>query len=307
MPVHPCSLFPLRMQLLDMVEIVSNQQSAIDWARSRRLLRISIECDVCGRRMTQVPNSVPPDFEAFRCYACDRKKSIRCGSIFFNTNIPLSKALLLLYFFSRNTANSVCCIELDLTDKTVTHWFRLFRKVCVYFFEQIASDEILGGPGLVVEIDESLLSRRKYNRGRLVSKRWVFGAIERRNDGQYRSFVEFVEDRREATLVEIILRRIAPSTTIISDGWAAYRNLRQHGYNHEVINHSENFVDVGNRNVHTQNIENNWKNIKTWLRHKGTNLGESLHEYLFEYQYKKRHAADIFDSLVSHLGMMHTE
>jgi transposase-like protein len=167
-----------------------------------------------------------------------------------------------------------------------------------------ARNEVLGGANSIVEIDESLIARRKYNRGRAISNRWVFGAIERRADGEYRSFVEFVENRREETLLEIIRRRIAPGTTIVSDGWAAYRNLARHNYHHQVINHSANFVDPVNRSIHTQNIENNWKNIKRWLRNKGTNLGSNLHEYLLEYMYKKRHANDVFAAVVSHLVQM---
>ena len=54
--------------------------------------------------------------------------------------------------------------------------------------------------------------------------------IERREDGVYRSFVKFVSNRTEATLLQVIQRGIMPGTTIISDGWAAYRNLDQHGF-----------------------------------------------------------------------------
>ena len=37
---------------------------------------------------------------------------------------------------------------------------------------------IIGGPGSIIEIDESKFGKRKYNQGRYVEGHWVFGGIE---------------------------------------------------------------------------------------------------------------------------------
>ena len=37
----------------------------------------------------------------------------------------------------------------------------------------------IGGPGIVVELDESKFGKRKDNRGKKVKGAWVFGGVER--------------------------------------------------------------------------------------------------------------------------------
>ena len=70
-------------------------------------------------------------------------------------------------------------------------------------------------------------------------------------------FLVSVEKRDKSTLLPIIKQRIKQGTTIVSDGWAAYKTLKSEGYSHQVVNHSQNIVDP-TTGAHTQNIENLW-------------------------------------------------
>ena len=70
----------------------------------------------------------------------------------------------------------------------------------------------------------------------------------------------------------------------MSDSWRAYWNLSKENYTHKVINHSENFVDPSDSEVHTQNIERLWRDIKEWVRRPGiksTFLRQYISRYLF--------------------------
>jgi hypothetical protein len=57
---------------------------------------------------------------------------------------------------------------------------------------------------------------------------------------------------------------IEPGTTIISDCWAAYRDLDAHGYTHHTVNHSIQFVNK-HSGAHTNTIEGTWRHVKALL------------------------------------------
>jgi len=81
------------------------------------------------------------------------------------------------------------------------------RDICSW---QLLQEPIsLGGPGRIVQIDESLLVRAKYNRGHQLRarQRWVFGVY----DPQLKQgFVQLVDDRSADTLLPIIQRTVQP-------------------------------------------------------------------------------------------------
>ena len=53
----------------------------------------------------------------------------------------------------------------------------------------------------IVEIDESVFFKRKYNRGRLINEQWFIGGIKR---GSRNCFIVQVPNRTAATIVSIL-------------------------------------------------------------------------------------------------------
>ena len=76
--------------------------------------------------------------------------------------------------------------------------------------------------------------------------------------------MERVEKMDQATLLPIILRHIAPGSTIMSDKWKSYEILNQDGYSHFTVNYSETFV--AEDGTCTDNIEQIWGELKAKLK-----------------------------------------
>lgn len=295
------------MRYLDLVEVTETHEETISWAKSKGLILSTMQCASCHVDMIIKKFEDAPDFEAFRCPQCHVRRSIRTNSAFAKSKIPLRKIILLAYLWAKDGAVKDVSREMELSGKTVLLWFSNLRRLVVQHTAQAERASIIGGPGMVVELDESVVSKRKYQRGRLVREQWVFGGIQRSTSMVKPFFMELVPNRKQATLLEVIRRRVAAGTTIMTDGWRSYRNLSRHnGYNHFVVNHSVNFVDQTDRNVHTQNVENQWKHLKGWLKKKGSNLGPNISDYLFEYWFKRKND-DAFDAIIRFLSLQLTQ
>ena len=66
-------------------------------------------------------------------------------------------------------------------------------------------DQIIGGPGIVVEVDETKLGKRKYNKGHKVDGVWVLAGIE--HTEKSRIFLVPIEKRDSNTLITAILEQ----------------------------------------------------------------------------------------------------
>ena len=57
--------------------------------------------------------------------------------------------------------------------KNLLKRFQNFRATCTKYVSE--NKKKIGGVGLTVEIDESVVAKRKYHRGRLVKEQWMLG------------------------------------------------------------------------------------------------------------------------------------
>ena len=120
----------------------------------------------------------------------------------------------------------------------------------------------IGGYGCIVEIDESKFVKRKYHKGKARKcEDWILGGICRETG---ECFMRIVKNRNKETLQKYILKYVKPGSVIITDCWAAYKelkNLEGMDYTHYTVNHSETYVDPVT-GAHTNTIEGTWAHCK---------------------------------------------
>jgi hypothetical protein len=248
----------------DLILLIPTPDTAIQFAAERGLLANSSTCQRCNRPRFIRHDAARGDGVIWRCSTCHSAQSIRAGSFFSKSNLSIDKILLFSYGWSRDWSAADCSREAGgLATEAQTDWGMYFRDVCQEEFNRHPA--MIGGYHVdangvmspaVVEIDETLVAKPKYNRGRAPGQRWVFGGVCR---GSKDCFLVTVPDRTRQTLEAAIQAHVLPGTHLLSDGWASYGQIDRIGggiFTHEVIIHEMFFVDPTDDQVHTQSVEN---------------------------------------------------
>jgi len=64
------------------------------------------------------------------------------------------------------------------SDHTKVDYYQFFRDVCSHLVSTPGLFQF-GGPGAgVIQIDESVITKPKYNRGRVIAEKWVLGIYD---------------------------------------------------------------------------------------------------------------------------------
>ena len=130
------------------------------------------------------------------------------------------------------------------------------REVCEVVITE--ESEPIGVEGKKVQIDESKIGRRKYHKGHRVSG---FLEVSKQNHGKALSF-RWISGIK-ILFCQNIQKWIMPGMLIISDCWKSYDKLKELGFGHKKVNHSEKFVSE--TGYHTNKTEGHWHQMKASL------------------------------------------
>lgn len=250
-------------------------------------------CPSCGIIMKLRLNS-----NVFRCSkkTCRKAISIKQGSFFSLHKLSCSKILFLGYLWLNKVPVSSMILMTQCSSSTITEFGSYFRQLVSDSLD--LEDATIGGEGIIVEIDETKLGKRKYHRGHRVEGVWVVGGIERTD--QQKVFLVPVEDRTKDTLKNIISTHVLPGSIIHTDLWKGYSGLNEDGmYEHHTVNHSKYFTDP-QTGVHTNTIEGTWNGLKMSIKPRNRTK-DFVDDHLWEFIWRKKHAINLWLGFIDSL------
>ncbi len=219
----------------------------------------------------------------WQCKDCRKQSSVKVGTIFEDSPIPLTTWLPAMWLIASNK-NGISSYEVmrafGVTQKTA--WFMLHR--IRYAMQDGAQGMFSGG----VEVDETYIGGKarfmhKHKRAEKIKgtggtgKAAVQGLLERHGpDGHSVVKAKVVKNVRRGTVAMEVRQHVAAGSEVYTDALKSYDDLGK-DYIHQVIDHAEKYVEG---QVHTNGIENFWSLLKRAI--KGTYVSvEPFH--LFRY------------------------
>ena len=200
--------------------IFDDPEECLTYLKEKLIIPHELNCIECG---------IDIKIKKYDLFECPNRKY----TIFMNSRLPCNKLLELGYLWLIKMSHGSITKFTGMAETTITRWTHAYRIMITKEIKEMETK--IGGPGIIVEIDESLFWKTKD--GNTV---WVFGGKERTPEKKI--FATIVNDRSQETLLYYIWKYIHPGSIIYSDMWKGYTNIYTRlGIQHHIVNHGHEF------------------------------------------------------------------
>lgn len=265
-----------------------------------RLWKDGVYCPKCGQkeRITTRKGGF------YRCNVCPLDFTVRTGTIFERSHVPLHKWLYAMYLLvtaRKGISSMQLAKEIGITQKSAWFVLQRLREACG------------GGSGMLsgtIEMDEVYIGGKEQNkhmRRRLTGDRPVTGPSSkfavigmRSKEGQVKAIPAIATGA--TALEQLALQFIEKGSIIHTDEYAAYGRLKKN-YIHQTVSHLRG--EYSKNGVTTNGIESVFAVLRRGLHgvyHKASekHIGRYVNEFTFRLNEGnvKRHSLERLDSFI---------
>ncbi len=231
----------------------------------------------------------------YNCKDCRKQFTVRMGTIFEDSHLPLHLWLQIIHLMCASKKGiATRQVQRMLQCSMKTAWFLTHR---IRAAMQDGSLAPMGGPGQIVEIDETQFGKIEGAPKRIPQgggfRNTVLTLVER--SGSARTF--HVEGTRMADLLPVVRANIDPKSTVMTDEHASYNKLGNEFARHATVTHSaDEYVRYTNAVmfpsgepyiVHTNTVEGFFSVFKRGMTGIYQHCSEKhLHRYLVEFNFR---------------------
>lgn len=222
-----------------------------------------------------------------KCYACRKPFTVRMGSIFEDSHLPLHLWLQVIHL--------MCASKKGISTRQVQRMLRCSMRTAWHLTHRIrecmkpADGSKLGGEGKTVEADETFLTnspRTRKRQGGYEHKVAVMSLVER--GGHTRSFV-LPRSPNSVDVKHAIWKHVHPESRLVTDGAQYY--LFPPVAKHESVNHSRKEYVRGD--VHVNTLEGYFSVFKrgmigTYQKVSERHLPRYVAEFDFRQNYREK-------------------
>jgi len=194
-------------------------------------------------------------YRKYECSKCEYQFSVRVGTIFHDSKLPLWKWFLATYL--------ICQSKKGISSNQLKRMLGVSYKTAWYLTHRIrAAMNTEGEKALlreIVEVDETYIGGKVRGKGHGYrgNKTIVVGAIQRGGDVR----LAVIKERSRRELHDFIEEHVDDRTeAIFTDDWEAYEGIADENTLHKTVNHRRKEWVRGN--VHTNTVEGVWSLLK---------------------------------------------